>query len=94
MKLYLSKSGIPKSGLGLYTMKAIPKGAKICDYTGKLVSAKAWNDGGEGEYGLHINKNTVLDARSTQSALGRYANDCRNRNKKKKDCKGKMLDSL
>ena len=83
--------GYPKVGesLGLFTNKAIPKGAKVCDYTGKMVTTKEWNDGGEGDYGVQMNKNQVLDARSTQTALGRYANDCRNKNKKKKECQGR-----
>ena len=61
MGLYLSKSNIPKSGMGLFTNKAIPKGAKVSDYTGKMVSTKEWNDGGEGDYGVQMNKNQVLD---------------------------------
>ena len=50
--LYLSKSAIPNSGLGLYTAKAIKKGAKVADYTGELVSTQAWNAGGEGTTGF------------------------------------------
>jgi hypothetical protein len=87
--LYLAKSSIPNSGKGLFTNKAIKKKTKVCDYTGKYMSTKAWNKGGEGDYGVQLNKNLVLDGRSTQSALGRYANDCRHRDKKKKHCSGK-----
>jgi hypothetical protein len=69
-------------------MKAIKKGAKIADYTGDLVSIQDWNEGGEGDYGVQINKREVLDGRSTQSALGRYANHCRTANKKRGSCRG------
>ena len=39
-------------------------------------------------YGIHINKHQVLDGKSTQSGLGRYANSCRKGNKDKGECKG------
>ena len=87
--LYISQSSIPNSGLGLYTAKAIKKGKKVADYTGVIVGTKAWNEGGEGDYGVQLNKREVLDARSTQTALGRYANDCRDRNRRKKECPGR-----
>ena len=61
----------------------------MCDYTGKYKSTEEWNSGNEGDYGLHLTKNLVLDARSTQSAIGRYANNCRNSDKKKNNCKGR-----
>ena len=88
MGLYLAKSGIPNSGKGLFTSKASPNKAKICDYTGKMMSTKKWNEGGKGDYGVQIRKKLVMDGRSTQSALGRYANHCRSKNKKKKQCSG------
>ena len=86
--LYLSESGIPRSGLGLYTSIARRDKQKIADYTGQVKSTTAWNAGGEGNYGIKLNRNEVLDARSTQTALGRYANDCRKKNKKKRHCSG------
>ena len=85
--LYLAESSIPGSGTGVFTLRAIKKNAKIADYTGQLVSNQGWNDGGTGDYGVQLNKREVLDARSTQTALGRYANDCRPRNRKNRHCK-------
>ena len=82
--LYLAKSSIPNAGKGLFTLHPIKKKAKICDYTGELVRLAGF----EGDYGIQMNKKLVLDGRSTQSALGRYANYCRSKNKKKGECTG------
>ena len=53
-----------------------------------IVSVEDWNAGGEGDYGVQLNKREVLDGRSTQSSLGRWANDCRAANKRGKHCGG------
>ena len=85
--LQLKRSGLPKSGKGLFTSKDIPKNTKIAQYTGKIMT-QAQHDKKPSGYAVAISKNRVIDARSTQSTLARYANDCRPTNKVLKQCKG------
>ena len=77
-QLYVKKSGIPNSGMGLFTKKAIPKGTKIVEYKGRK---SAWKDvkdeDGKNGYIFYINRNHVIDALPHKSALARYANDAR-----------------
>lgn len=47
---------------------------KICDYRGKTISLQAYMENNTG-YGIQFGQ-LVLDAASTQSGLGRWANDC------------------
>ena len=85
--LYLAKSGIPNSGRGLFTSRQIEKNSRICDYTGLLMNLNDYiND--KSYYGISITKDLILDARSTQSALGRYTNHCRNTNRNNGHCRG------
>ena len=76
--LYVSRSTIPASGKGLFTKKFIPKGTRIVEYKGKMTT---WKDvdhkNGQNGYIYYIDMNHVLDARTYQKALGRYANDAR-----------------
>ena len=72
----LKPSGIAGAGRGLFTLKAIPKGAVIVGYTGDKIT-QAENDTNPSGYGVGIPGGMVIDGRSTQSSLGRYANDCR-----------------
>lgn len=85
--LEIKKSHIRQSGQGLYTTRPIRKKAKVTDYIGVIKSQEDYeaNDSG---YGVHLNKNEILDAYSTQHGLGRYANDCRIANKRAHECKG------
>jgi len=85
--LQVKTSHIPNTGQGLYTTKTIKKGQKVASYGGNVVSQNAYNQKPSG-YGIHLNKNQVLDGKSTQSGLGRYANTCKPANKKKGQCKG------
>jgi hypothetical protein len=71
--------------MGLFAFKAFRKGAKVTDYSGKIVTArKARNS----QYAIAWKNGKVVDASSGQHALGRYANTCRGPDKKRKRCKG------
>ena len=72
------------AGQGLYATKLFKKGEKISDYRGVVKTSDEYNKKKSG-YGIHLNKGSILDASSTQSGLGRYANNCRPSNK---ECKG------
>ena len=73
--LRVKRSKIPKAGKGLFTAIAISKGQRIVEYKGKLRKWKEakWEDATNG-YLLHINNQTVIDARPSKT-FGRYVND-------------------
>ena len=85
LQLKIAPSGIKESGDGLFTLKAIKKGETVTPYEGKLMTTTEWKQN-PSEYGIQITKNYVIDARSTQSGLGRWANDCRPQNRADGDC--------
>ena len=85
--LSIRKSNINAANLGLFATKMFKKGDRVATYGGTDRSMKTWNKN-PGYYGLAWNKDEVLDARSTQSSLGRWINDCRSSNIKKGECKG------
>jgi hypothetical protein len=85
--LAIKPSKIPKSGKGLFTLKAIAKNQKIVKYTGEIKTLDEYNKNPSG-YAVAISKGRVIDAASTQSELGRYANDCRASNRKAGQCNG------
>ena len=77
-QLYIKKSTLPNAGMGLFTKKAIPKGTRIIEYTGKRSTWKeVKDDDGKNGYIFYINRNHVIDARPTKKAYARYANDAR-----------------
>ena len=80
-------SKIPNSGSGLFATRDFKRGDLIVPYTGKLLSMEEYEQK-EGFYALSLTKDHVVDAESTQSSVGRYANECRSSNKRKGDCTG------
>ena len=85
-KFSVKKSTIPGAGNGLFTLKNIKKGDRIIEYTGEIID----NDKDDNElsiYGIGISNDKIIDAKSTQSELGRYSNDCRKESRRKKQCK-------
>lgn len=85
----VKRSGIPGAGSGLFAAKDFRKGATVVPYAGKirnmsLQEARATDN----QYLLQAKPGQYIDARSTQSSLGRYANWCKPENKEKKQCKG------
>ncbi len=86
-KLRIGKSGIPNSGDGLFALRDFEPNEIIIEYGGKRVPAKEYRKG-KGTYGIELSSKMVVDAKSTQSNLGRWANHCRAQDKRKKHCKG------
>ena len=74
--LFVKQSTIPGAGLGLFTRRAISKGALIAEYKGKISSWKeaAHQNGGNG-YIYYVKRDHVIDALPRPKALARYAND-------------------
>ena len=82
-KLELKSSGLPGGGRGLFSLERKMKGSFVADFTGRIVPR-----GGEQPYALYWNRQNVLNADSTQDAVGRYANTCVKRNKDRGHCSG------
>lgn len=77
-QLRVKKSQLPNAGKGLFTTKAIPKGTRIVEYKGRRSKWKDVRDeDGKNGYIFYINRNHVIDALPTKTALARYANDAR-----------------
>lgn len=85
--LAVRKSRIYGAGDGLFATRVIPKGSLIDEYKGEQITPSEYKKR-DTNYGLQLNKNVVIDGRDTQANLARYANDCRSKNIKKKECKG------
>ena len=75
--LLVKKSTIPNSGKGLFTKVAIPKNTRIVEYKGRRTVWKDVEDDDTNGYIYSINRNNVIDAQKTLSALARYANDAK-----------------
>lgn len=77
-QLFIKKSTIPNAGKGLFTKKAISKGTRIIEYTGKRSTwSEVKDEDGKNGYIFYINRNNVIDAKRNKKALARYANDAR-----------------
>ena len=76
--LYLKKSKLPGSGIGLFTRVDITKGTRIVEYKGRL---QLWTDvkheDGHNAYLFKINSRIAVNAISYIKAFGRYANDAK-----------------
>lgn len=75
--LEVKESGIPNSGMGLFTKVFIPKGTRIVEYKGRITTWKEVKNDTTNGYLYTINRNYVIDARPNMDALARYANDAR-----------------
>jgi hypothetical protein len=73
--------------LGLFTTKSVTPYRKIADYTGEIWSDDDWEEN-PSAYGIQYDNTHTLDARSTQDAIGRYANECRRENRTAGQCRG------
>jgi SET domain-containing protein len=82
--LFIKKSGLPKSGKGLFTRIFIPKNSNIVEYKGKITTwEKANHAEGQNPYIFYVNKSHVIDAKNNKAALARYANDAKGMNRVK-----------
>jgi uncharacterized protein len=75
--LVVKKSTLPNAGKGLFTKIAIPKNTRIVEYKGRRTIWKDVANDDTNGYIYSINRNNVIDAQKTLSALARYANDAR-----------------
>lgn len=82
--LYVAPSTIKGAGMGLFTTKPIKRNTHIINYEGEKISQKEYDkrysDCDFGVYGMTLNSKWVIDARATDSGLGRYICDYRGSN--------------
>ena len=77
-QLKIKTSVIPDAGMGLFTRKPIPKGARITEYRGKITTWKEVDDkSGLNRYIFYVKRDHVIDASRRKKAFARYANDAR-----------------
>jgi SET domain-containing protein len=76
-QLFVKESTIPGAGKGLFTKEAIAKGTRIVEYKGRKTTWKEVKNDDKNFYIYTINRNHVIDAQRTLSALARYANDAK-----------------
>lgn len=70
-------STLPGSGSGLFTTKAIAKGERIIEYTGKIRTWKEVQNEDDNMYILFVNNRHIIDASKRKKSLGRYINDAK-----------------
>jgi hypothetical protein len=78
-------STLSGAGMGLFAYKTFPKGRQVASYSGKIIDASEAKDS---EYAVSWGRGKVVDAKSTQNSVGRYANTCRGADKRRKKCRG------
>lgn len=83
--LFIKPSNLPGAGKGLFTKVFIPKGTRIIEYKGEILT---WKEVGEmaderNGYVFYVNSRHVIDAWNYKKALARYANDARGINRVK-----------
>jgi SET domain-containing protein len=77
--LVVKKSTLPGVGMGLFTRTEIPKGTRICEYKGRVMT---WKEV-EAEVDDHIgyvfwfSNNRVIDAWKTKKGVAHFANDAK-----------------
>ena len=76
-QLFVKDSTIPGAGKGLFTKLDIAKGTRVVEYKGRRTVWKEVKNDSENFYLYTINRNNVIDAGRTLSALARYANDAK-----------------
>lgn len=77
-QLVVKRSTLKGAGKGLFTTKEIPRGTKIVEYKGRITTWKEVDSrNGMNGYIYYVNRDHVIDARTTPKALARYANDAK-----------------
>lgn len=77
--LYIKKSTIPGAGRGLFTKVAIPKGTRITEYKGELVTWKEVEKMADyrNGYVFYFSQKHCIDAWKTKKGVAHYANDAK-----------------
>lgn len=83
----IRRSNIANADLGLFATRRFRRGEVIAPYGGVVVARNVYGADPSG-FGIHLNQNQVIDARSTQSGMARYANSCLRANIANGECGG------
>lgn len=75
--LYIRKSTIPGAGKGLFTKVFIPKGTRITEYKGRILTWKQVENMPDESYGyvFWFSNRYVIDAWKTKKGVAHFAND-------------------
>lgn len=78
-KMTIKKSTLPGAGKGLFTKVFIPKGTRIVEYKGKIVTWKEVEKMADDRNGyvFFFNNKYCIDAWKTKKGIAHYANDAR-----------------
>ena len=72
------------AGLGLFAKRDFRKGETVCEYSGRLVEDSTKLTEEERRYTLHLSRRWAIDASDPEtSSVGRYVNDCREKDRKR-----------
>lgn len=82
---YVAPSTLGKhAGLGLFANRDFKNGETICEYAGRLVEDTTELTEEQRRYTLQISRRWCIDASDLKtSSMGRYANECREKDKKR-----------
>jgi SET domain-containing protein len=77
--LFVKKSTLPNAGKGLFTKVFIPKGTRVTEYKGQVLTWKEVEKMADyrNGYVFYFTKNYVIDAWKTKKGLAHYANDAK-----------------
>ena len=77
--LYVKKSSLPGAGKGLFTKVFIPKGTRITEYKGEVVTWKEVEKMADyrNGYVFYFNGKYCIDAWKTKKGVAHYANDAK-----------------
>lgn len=78
-KMVIKKSSLPGAGKGLFTKVFIPKGTRIVEYKGQIVTWKEVEKMADDRNGyvFFFNNQHCIDAWKTKKGIAHYANDAR-----------------
>jgi len=78
-KLIIKKSTLPGAGKGLFTKEFIPKGTRIVEYKGEIVTWKEVSRMADDRNGyvFFFNNQHCIDAWKTKKGIAHFANDAR-----------------
>lgn len=78
-KLFVKKSTLPGAGKGLFTKVLIPKGTRIIEYKGEVVTWKEVEKMAEDRNGyvFYFSAKYCIDAWKTKKSIAQYANDAK-----------------
>jgi hypothetical protein len=74
-------------GKGLFAYKTFPNRSNVASYSVQLALVPV-AEAKDSQYAVAWRRGKVVDAKSTQHSVGRYANTCRGVDKRRKKCKG------